>query len=168
MPCPHTSVVLSKELLKCIFDWNIERKLSTLIVDNCSTNDGMIELLVSKLNPSHLLLRGKLVHMRCCAHILNLIVQDGLKIMGPGLESIRDSVAFWLATPKRQQTFKENATHLRIEYSKQLVLDCKTRWNSTFLMLSVALEYKDVFYRLEQREPLFACAPRTKRRLGVS
>ncbi|KAJ0981634.1 hypothetical protein J5N97_009889 [Dioscorea zingiberensis] len=159
VPCPHTSAVLSKELLKCIFDWNIERKLSTLTVDNCSTNDAIVDILVSKLNPSHLLLRGKLIHMRCCAHILNLIVQDGLKVMGDGIERVRDSVAFWTATPKRQQTFKENVQLLNINYSKQLMLDCKTRWNSTYLMLSVALEYKDVFYRLEQRDPLFISSP---------
>ena len=40
-----------------------------------------------------------------------------------------------------------------------LILDCKTRWNSTFLMLSIALEYKDVFHRLSHREPLYKHVP---------
>ncbi|KAH7663286.1 Ribonuclease H-like protein [Dioscorea alata] len=159
VPCPHTSAALSKELLKCIFDWNIERKLSTLTVDNCTTNDAMVDILVSKLNPNHLLLHGKLIHRCCCAHILNLIVQDGLKLIGDGIERVRDSVAFWTATPKELQTFKENVQILNINYSKQLMLDCKTRWNSTYLMLSVALEYKDVFYRLQQTDPHFISTP---------
>ena len=36
--------------------------------------------------------------MRCCAHILNLIVKDGLGVVKDGVEKIRDSVAYWIAT----------------------------------------------------------------------
>ncbi|XP_031094212.1 zinc finger BED domain-containing protein RICESLEEPER 2-like [Ipomoea triloba] len=119
VPAPHTTLALSKEMLKCVLDWNLERKLSAITVDNCSTNDALVNNMF-KLNRKHLLFGGKFFHMRCCAHILNLIVQDGLKVMGRGngLERVRDSVSFWLATPKRQQLFKESATHLGIEYSK--------------------------------------------------
>lgn len=105
MPCPHTTLALSKELLKYVFDWNIERKLSTLIVDNCSTNDAIINILVSRLRSSHLLLHGNIFHMRCCAHILNLIVQDCLKVMGDGIERVKDSVAFWSVAQKKITNF---------------------------------------------------------------
>ena len=33
-------------------------------------------------------------------------------------------------------------------------LDCKTQWNSTYLMLSTAIVYKDVFLRLKHCEKL--------------
>ncbi|KAJ1382732.1 Ribonuclease H-like superfamily [Sesbania bispinosa] len=52
MPAPHTSEVLANVLSQCLLDWNLDRKLSTLTVDNCTTNDAMIELLVDKLLPS--------------------------------------------------------------------------------------------------------------------
>ncbi|TXG51379.1 hypothetical protein EZV62_023903 [Acer yangbiense] len=48
------------------------------------------------------------------------------------------------------EKFKEAAEQLNLGHKKMLVLDCKTRWNSTYLMLSVALTYKHVFYRLKQ------------------
>ena len=34
--------------------------------------------------------------MRCCAHILNLIVKDGLGVVNDGVEKIWDSVAYWI------------------------------------------------------------------------
>ena len=45
--------------------------------------------------------------MHCCAHILNLIVKDSLDVINDAIENIRDSVAFWIATPKRSEKFEE-------------------------------------------------------------
>ena len=75
-------------------------------------------------------LGGKFFHMRCCAHILNLIVKDGLEIIDGSIEKIRDSVAYWRATPKREEIFEQACDSLSVPYSKKLKLDCKTRWNS--------------------------------------
>jgi len=90
--------------------------------------------------------------MRCCVHILNLIVKDGLSVIFSAIEKVRESVNFWTTTPKREEKFKETCVHLNICYNKRLVLDCKTRWNSTFLMLKVVIEYKEVFDQLSQRD----------------
>ncbi|KAG5515923.1 hypothetical protein RHGRI_036831 [Rhododendron griersonianum] len=59
----------------------ILRKISRITVDNCSTNDAMIDLLWDKLDSTSLMLGGDLFHMRCCAHILNLIVKDELDVI---------------------------------------------------------------------------------------
>ena len=53
-----------------------------MTVDNCSTNDAMLRMLSDKLPISSLMLGGSLLHMRCVAHILNLVVQDGLTPIG--------------------------------------------------------------------------------------
>ena len=75
------------------------------------------------------------------------------------LRKIRESVAFWTTTPKRLEKFVETACQLNICCDKKLVLDCKTRWNSTFFMLSTAIDYKDVFPRLSHREPQYKNVP---------
>ena len=70
--CPfHTQKeVLSDVLMDFLLDWNIDRKVSTIMVDNCSSNDEMINILVEKLSLSDsLLLNGKNVHMRCAARV---------------------------------------------------------------------------------------------------
>ncbi|CAL5385247.1 unnamed protein product [Camellia sinensis] len=140
-------------------DWNIDRKISTVTIDNCSTNDAMITMLMDKLSNSSLLLGDTLFHMRCCAHILNLIMKDGLDVIRVGVEKIRESVAYWTATPKRVEKFEETVNQLRIPHTKKLGLDCATRWNSTYLMLQTALLYKDVFSRLKIREPQYKTVP---------
>ncbi|XP_050147522.1 zinc finger BED domain-containing protein RICESLEEPER 2-like [Malus sylvestris] len=159
VPCPHTAETLSDVLMECLLDWNLDRKLSTLTVDNCTTNDKMIDLILEKLSGSSLLLGGGYFHMRCCAHILNLIVKDGLEVIGGGIEKIRESVVYWTATQKREEKFEEAARQLKLPGTKKMVLDCKTRWNSTFLMIQSALIYKDVFPRLKQRESQYKCLP---------
>ncbi|KAK9988973.1 hypothetical protein SO802_029212 [Lithocarpus litseifolius] len=103
--------------------WNIDRKLSTIIVDDCSTNDVMIRLFLNKFDTSSLMLSGSKLYMRCAAHILNLIVQDELSLIGDGIERIRDSVIYWTGPPKRRQKFDENACQLSVQRTKELVLD---------------------------------------------
>ncbi|KAL8471939.1 hypothetical protein ACS0TY_029252 [Phlomoides rotata] len=159
VPCPHTSDVLCEALLECFLEWNIDRKISTVTVDNCSTNDAMLNMLVQKLPDDALLLGGKLIHMRCCAHILNLIVEDGLDVIQGAIDNIRDSVAYWSGTQKRWDKFEEAARQVRVTITKKLVLDCKTRWNSTFFMLQTALDYKNIFARLKFREAKYTCCP---------
>ncbi|XP_075473486.1 zinc finger BED domain-containing protein RICESLEEPER 1-like [Primulina tabacum] len=48
--------------------------------------------------------------------------------------------------------------HLQLS-SKKLVMDCCTKWNATYCMLSTALEFKDVFPRYQQRDPTYNTLP---------
>ena len=73
--------------------------------DNGTTNDVMIDILLEKIYSSSLSLNGDLFHMRCAAHILNLIVNEGISVISDSIERIRNSVLFWSATPKRQEHF---------------------------------------------------------------
>ncbi|XP_028952706.1 zinc finger BED domain-containing protein RICESLEEPER 2-like [Malus domestica] len=106
-----------------------------------------------------LVLNGELFHMRCCAHILNLIVKDGLDVIRDSIETIRNSVSYWSWTTKREEKFVEIAQQMKIKFSRKLVLDCKTKWNSMYVMLTTALVYKDVFPRLKQCEPSYKNVP---------
>ena len=97
--------------------------------------------------------------MRCYAHILNLIVKDGLDVIGDGVERVRESVLFRTATSKRIEKFEERARKLRVPTSKKLCLDCKTRCNSTYLMINTSLSYKYEFTHARQRESMCKISP---------
>ncbi|KAL8528883.1 hypothetical protein ACS0TY_006378 [Phlomoides rotata] len=140
--------------------WKLQSRIIRFIYVSCTyTAEVLCEILVDCLM-DWFIDQGSLVHMQCCAHILNLIVRDGLDVIGDGIENNHSSVAFWVATPKRCERFEETASLLKVSFSKKLVLDCKTRWNSTYKMLKVVICYKDVFTRLKQREPLYKSAPK--------
>ena len=50
-------------------------------------------------------MNGSFIHMRCSAHVLNLIVRDGLDIIKEGIDRIRDNVVYWTATSRRVEFF---------------------------------------------------------------
>ncbi|KAJ7971415.1 zinc finger BED domain-containing protein RICESLEEPER 2-like [Quillaja saponaria] len=100
--CPHTKEKLCQVLFDCLLHWNIVKKISTVTLDNCSTNDAMIDVLLEKLDSSSLILSSRLIHMRCASHVLNLVVKAGLQLVKSSVDKIRESVVFWKATPKRE------------------------------------------------------------------
>ncbi|KAM3265672.1 hypothetical protein P3L10_002666 [Capsicum annuum] len=102
---------------------------------------------------------GRVFHVRCAAHILNLIVQEGLTVIGDSISNVRDSVLYWMGSPGRIERFEEVARLLHISYSKELVYDCPTHWNSTYLMLQVGLHYKYVFMKLSLTDTNYHCFP---------
>lgn len=159
VPAPHNAEVIAEQLHESLVEWNLDEKLMSVTVDNCKTNDKAIDLLVDKIEPSKLLLQGTMLHMRCCAHILNLIVKDGLDAMKSAIENIRESVAYWTATPKRVEKFEEIATFKKVKITKNLRLDCKTRWNACFIMLEVALPYRVVFEIAKQVDQQYVNLP---------
>ncbi|KAJ4814327.1 Zinc finger BED domain-containing protein DAYSLEEPER [Rhynchospora pubera] len=159
IPSPHTTEVLGDYLMKVLYDWNLDLKLSTITMGNCSVNDGLVEILVQKIGSEELLLGGEVLHMRCCAHILNLIVKDGLDVIGTILENIRASCVYWSSTPKKIEKFEEATRQLPITCNKKLSYDVKTRWNSTYTMLETTLAYKEVFPRLKKRDAQYKTLP---------
>ena len=76
LPPPHTGLAMSDHLFSLLKDWGIQKKVFSVALDNASANDAMVDFLKYELD---LVGGGTYFHVRCCAHILNLIVQDGMK-----------------------------------------------------------------------------------------
>ncbi|KAL0333070.1 UNVERIFIED_CONTAM: Zinc finger BED domain-containing protein RICESLEEPER 2 [Sesamum calycinum] len=69
----HTAEVLVDTLFDALMNWNIDCKVSTIMVDNCTTNDAMINHLLQKLPTKEMLLDEKNCYdllldyqSRCC------------------------------------------------------------------------------------------------------
>nr|GMC71423.1 zinc finger BED domain-containing protein RICESLEEPER 2-like [Ipomoea batatas] len=160
MPPPHSGFELSKKVYNCLVDWEIDRKVFSITLDNASANDVMVRLLKQQLLlQNSLLCEGEFFHVRCCAHILNLIVQDGLKVVSIALGKIRESVKYVKGSEVRMISFHECAQRVGINMTCGLSTDVPTRWNSTYVMLDSAIRYRRVFCSLQLQDRNYKCCP---------
>src|SRR6185503_1809647 len=88
--------------------------------------------------------------MRCAAHIINLIVQDGLKEVDLYVKHVRAAIRWVKNGTSRLVKFKEIAEEEKVESKAFLKLDVPTRWNYTYLMLKSAIAYEKMFTRLAE------------------
>ncbi|OMO86928.1 hypothetical protein CCACVL1_09377 [Corchorus capsularis] len=159
VPPPNTRLVVSDALWKCLQEWGIKGKVCTITVDNASYNDVAVRNLQDSLSFQRKLpLDGKLFHVRCCAHILNLLVQNGISEIQGIIANVWESVKYISASTQHLNTFNDIAKQLQLP-NKKLILDCCTWWNATCSMLSCALEFKQVFSRFAQRDSNYKFLP---------
>ncbi|XP_061356681.1 zinc finger BED domain-containing protein RICESLEEPER 2-like [Gastrolobium bilobum] len=104
----------------------------------------MAGTLRSQLNMQKLLLCDEnFFKVHYSAHILNLIVQDGVKFANDALSWIRKSVKYIKDSESRMIKFKECIEQVGCENTTTtLIADVPTRWNSTYEMLDRALKFR--------------------------
>lgn len=149
--CPiagHSGELIGRTIEKCLKEWGI-KKISSVTVDNASSNDLAIQYLKRRMNHSQTsVLNGDYLHIRCVAHILNLVVKDGLKDLDLSIVKVRGGVRYVRSSPSRLQKFKACAQEEGLSTKSLVSLDLDTRWNSTYLMLASALKFKKAFTNL--------------------
>ncbi|KAA8531452.1 hypothetical protein F0562_006195 [Nyssa sinensis] len=159
VPPPHSGVIVADALQKCFIEWGIEDKVSTITVDNARYNDVALRILKDNFTlKKKLSFGGRIFHVRCCAHIINLLVQAGIKEVKGIVDIVREGVKYLIASDARMIQFSDIAKQLQLS-SKKLILDCPTRWNSTYMMLATALEFREVYPRYQDRDPSFIYVP---------
>ncbi|KAL0008586.1 hypothetical protein SO802_010088 [Lithocarpus litseifolius] len=111
-----------------------------------------------RVNPeSSLPCSGEFFRVRCGAHILNLIVQEGLKIIEQVVHNIRESVKYVRGNDKLR--FAKCLQKLPNLTSKKVRQDVPTRWNLTYLMIETALTFWDAFHNLSIVDRSFRTCP---------
>nr|GEZ69507.1 hypothetical protein [Tanacetum cinerariifolium] len=145
VPPPRTALDIVDGIYKCLKEWEIEGKIFSISVDNAAYNDKVVKTLKTNFSRvKKLPYEGRLFHVRCCAHILNLLVKDGLSKISDVIGEVREAVKYINYSEARRQIFSNVAHQLQI-HDRKLMIDVPTRWNSTYNMLSLALNFKDVF-----------------------
>ncbi|XP_028053531.1 zinc finger BED domain-containing protein RICESLEEPER 2-like [Camellia sinensis] len=151
----HKGETLGRKIELCLLEWNID-SIFIVTVDNASSNNLTIQYL--RRNTKYwkgTILEHEFLHMRCCVHILNLVVSDGLKEMDDFIANIRLAVRYVRSSPNRQDAFKKCAAYLKLVTTALVCLDVPTRWNSTYLMLEAAEKFEKAFNRLKYEDSNF-------------
>ncbi|CAL5076589.1 unnamed protein product [Urochloa decumbens] len=122
---PHTSYAVQDGITSCLMEWELVDKMFTLTLDNASVNTKATKNMRDALG-DQMFFGGEHLHVRCAAHVLNIMVQAGLKIFNAIVQS------------------------LGLKSKSGLVLDVPHRWNSTYDMLNEALKYKAALNRFAE------------------
>ncbi|KAL5570623.1 hypothetical protein UlMin_027198 [Ulmus minor] len=152
----HKGETIAKLIEDCLHKWGIEN-VFTITVDNATANDVAVSILTRRVNGwGGSVLNGDYMHVRCCAHILNLIVSDGLKELHQSIASIKAAVRYIRLSSARVDKLSVCVAKEKIDFKGKLVLDVPTRWNSTYKMLEVALKCQKAFERYEEEDSKYS------------
>lgn len=148
----HEDDSIGRTIEQCLIEWGIEKVL-TITVDNAISNDVTLNYLTEKLKEwGESVENGKYMHLKCGAHILNLMVSDGLGDVHESVQSIRNAVRYVRSSPTRLQMFRDCVKKEKLSSKGLVVMDVPTRWNSTYMMLEAALRFKKAFDRMEDED----------------
>ncbi|XP_038723869.1 zinc finger BED domain-containing protein RICESLEEPER 2-like [Tripterygium wilfordii] len=137
---PHTGFSISNLILQELEYLGISSKIFSITLDNVSNNEVAQRTMRRYLT---LPVGENLFHVHCCAHIYNLIVQDGLHVLHNSIEVIRDIVLCINSSVSRYEMFKNCCVKLHMK-RRNIPLDVPHRWNSIYLLLNVAITYRRV------------------------
>nr|XP_016435711.1 PREDICTED: zinc finger BED domain-containing protein RICESLEEPER 2-like [Nicotiana tabacum] len=144
----HKGEIIAKGIEVCLLDWGIEN-LFTVTLDNATANDVAIRHLKGRIDDwKGIVLGNDFLHVRCNAHILNLIVKEGLSDHIESISRIRNSEKYVKSSSGRLASFKSIVEKVKIDSHGLLSLDVETSWNSTYMMLSIAIKFEKAFSRM--------------------
>ncbi|WOG87427.1 hypothetical protein DCAR_0206652 [Daucus carota subsp. sativus] len=89
----HKGETIGKAIEACLKEWGID-KVFTITLDNASSNGVAVNHIKKRLQIwKTAICDGDFLHMRCSAHILNLVICDGLKEMDDSITAVRNSIS---------------------------------------------------------------------------
>jgi hypothetical protein len=108
LPTPQTGVAISNQLMSTEAEWKLINKIVFTTVDNASSNNVAITRFVSLLKDQSTVppnMQGSFFHVQCSAHIINLVVKDGLKTLSTAISKF---VRYTKSTSACKQQFQES------------------------------------------------------------
>lgn len=182
----HTGRDIAKIFYASVEKYGILHKIQGITVDNASANTNFLEELQKIMLDKGYKFDAKDQHFRCFAHILNLGVQDILKLLKGNVETEKEDDDDDEETDKYDDDDDETIVNSppiiklrrlfkKIKYSEQwqnklkscceasntkylqVSLDISTRWNSTHDMISLGIKMKQAINALCNNNMQLSC-----------
>ncbi|XP_075109271.1 zinc finger BED domain-containing protein RICESLEEPER 2-like [Nicotiana tabacum] len=133
-PTPnYKGETIAKGIEACLFDWGIE---------NASANDAAIKHLKVRIDDwKGVILGNEFLHVRCNAHILNLIVKDGLDEQIEPISSVRNMVKYIRSSLSRFSSFKSLVEKAKIDTHGSLYATSNSFFHEFFNLQNDIIKY---------------------------
>ncbi|XP_071703230.1 zinc finger BED domain-containing protein RICESLEEPER 2-like [Rutidosis leptorrhynchoides] len=154
----QTNDAVSEAVMSRLMEWDIDRKLFSMTCDSCVIHDGIVCKVRDRLSQNRFLLcNGQLFEVRCAANLIKTMVEDCLEALSSTINKIRESIRYIRSSQAINEKFNEMVQEVGVngQSQKSLCLDNPHHWNSTYVMLDVALEYREAFLRYQEHN--FSC-----------
>jgi ribosomal protein S27E len=169
----HTGKHLSTIFKDTCQEFGVMDKLLAITTDNARNNDTLLEHLGETCRHEGVPFDRNSMHVRCIAHVINLAVQDFLGTLNAAamdcgdaydgqysadaghlgfIPRLRKLVIDLRDTPQRRERFANQCKTDQVD-PKQLILDVRTRWNSTHNMIERALELRKPLDNMAMDDP---------------
>ncbi|XP_065323875.1 uncharacterized protein LOC135930976 [Gordionus sp. m RMFG-2023] len=142
LPHPHTGAEISESIQASIESFKIHDKVMAVTHDNAKNMIAASRILSQTYTE---LYGSSLYNHRCLAHIINIIVGEGMIVLNDKLQKINKFVKKLHTSPKYMKEFLDITGGIRIP------LDVVTRWNSKFLMISSINKNLDAVNKLGKK-----------------
>ncbi|XP_019107901.1 uncharacterized protein LOC109136348 [Beta vulgaris subsp. vulgaris] len=94
------------------------------------------------------------------------MVQHGLKQFKTIRKNVHDTGDYPNGSEARMRKFAELVQQFNLK-ERKLILEWKTRWNSTYDMLASAIKFKEVFFKLALEDSEYVCCPSIEDRIKI-
>lgn len=138
---PHTATNVKTLLLEELENWNISNKVMALTTDNGSEMVAGTTLLEAELDSAP-------IHVRCMAHVVNVAVKAAFEMIKSNVGKLRSLILAIRKSVKRRERFEKLKSNMGYDAVLLPSSDVKTRWSSTYYMLTAAVKAKPVLNAL--------------------
>jgi hypothetical protein len=128
----HSGVNISNAIMRVLQEFNITNKIVALTTDNESAMLVCGREIAQSLDSEFSSMIFS--HYRCAAHVLNLGVKEGLKLVDSAVIKVRKLAKTIKKSSCINNALKQFCELKKIRYLKP-ILDVEIRWNSTYYML---------------------------------
>ncbi|CAK9289814.1 unnamed protein product, partial [Gordionus sp. m RMFG-2023] len=122
----HTGEDVKELIITILAEYKLIDKVSSISHDNGSNIVSAAKLIIPLIRETY---KSNFNTIRSLAHIINIIVQEGLSPISTDMEKVELLVKKFHKSPSLMQDFVENC-------KCKIPLDVSTRWNSKYLMLN--------------------------------
>ena len=154
VPFPVSDDSLNQTVVTCLSDWHLEGRIFTLALDKSFSSETLMGNLRGLLSvKNQVILNGQLLNRNCYARVLSRLALEALRAMRETVGKVRQSVKYVKSSESHVEKFIELKQQLQVPSMVDLILDDKSKWDTTYHMLVAACELKEVFACFDTTDP---------------